>query len=202
ILDPLAHWTISDLLPAFLNLLAGALDFLNPILEVFMSLGSWLWDNFLQPIASWTGGVIVSVLNGLADMLSSIGNWISEHKPLIEDLVLVIGSFAVAWGLVTGAMNLWNIAVGIWNSVGAIATAVTTGFGAAMTAINWPLLIVVAAIGAVIAIGVLLYKHWDEIKAKAIEVWNKIKEKISDFCDKTKEKINEFKERVEIGRAH
>lgn len=196
ILDPLAHWTISDLLPAFLNLLAGALDFLNPILEVFMSLGSWLWDNFLQPIASWTGGVIVSVLNGLVDMLSSIGNWISEHKPLIEDLVLVIGSFAVAWGLVTGAMNLWNIAVGIWNSVGAIATAVTTGFGAAMTAINWPLLIVVAAIGAVIAIGVLLYKHWDEIKAKAIEVWNKIKEKISDFCDKTKEKINEFKERV------
>lgn len=181
ILDPLAHWTISDLLPAFLNLLAGALDFLNPILEVFMSLGAWLWDSFLQPIASWTGGVIVDVLNGLADMLSSIGTWISEHKPLVEDLVLVIGSFAVAWGLVTGAMKLWNIAVGIWNSVGVIATTVTTGFGAAMAAINWPLLIVVAAIGAVIAIGVLLYKHWDVVKAKAIEVWDFIKNKFNEF---------------------
>ncbi|MGG7143543.1 hypothetical protein ACQPVP_08760 [Clostridium nigeriense] len=181
ILDPLAHWTISDLLPAFLNLIAGALDFLNPILEVFMSLGSWLWDSFLQPIASWTGGVIVDVLNGLADILSNIGDWISENKPIVEDLILVIGSFAVAWGLVTGAMNLWNIAVGIWNSVGVIATAVTTGFGAAMTAINWPLLIVVAAIGAVIAIGVLLYKHWDVVKAKAIEVWNGIKAKFEEF---------------------
>lgn len=181
ILDPLAHWTISDLLPAFLNLLAGALNVLNPILEVFMSLGSWLWDNFLQPIASWTGGVIVSVLNGLADMLSSIGAWISEHKPLVEDLILVIGSFATAWGLVTGAMNLWNIATGIWNSVGVIATAVTTGFGTAMQLVNWPILIVVVAIGSLIAIGVLLYKHWDALKAKAIEVWNGIKAKFEEF---------------------
>lgn len=181
ILNPLAHWTISDLLPAFLNLLAGALDFLNPILEVFMSLGDWLWNSFLQPIASWTGGIIVDVLNGLADMLSSIGTWISEHKPLIEDLILVIGSFAVAWGLVTGAMNLWNIAIGIWNTIGVIATTVTTGFGLAMQAVNWPLLIVVAAIGALIAIGVLLYKHWDVVKAKAVEVWDGIKVKFEEF---------------------
>ena len=79
-----------------------------------------------------------------------------------------------------------------------IATAVTTGFGTAMAAVNWPLLIVVAAIGAVIAIGILLYKHWDVVKAKAIEVWNKIKEKISDFCNSAKEKINEFKEKVSV----
>ena len=181
ILDPLAHWTISDLLPAFLNLIAGALNFLNPILEVFMSLGAWLWDSFLQPIASWTGGVIVSVLNGLADMLSNIGTWISEHKPLIEDLILVIGSFAVAWGLVTGAMNLWNIAVGIWNSVGVIATVVTTGFGTAVAFLTSPITLTILAIGALIAIGVLLYKHWDVVKAKAIEVWNGIKAKFEEF---------------------
>ncbi|GAB6170089.1 hypothetical protein JCM1393_25490 [Clostridium carnis] len=181
ILDPLAHWTISDLLPAFFNLLAGALDFLNPILEVFMSLGKWLWDSFLQPIASWTGGMIVSILNGLGDSLSNIGKWISEHKPLVEDLVLVLGSFAAAWGLVTGAMNLWNMAVGIWNSVGVIATTVTTGFGLAMKAVNWPIVIAVAAIGAIIAIGVLLYKHWDVVKAKAIEVWDFIKNKFTQF---------------------
>lgn len=183
ILDPLAHWTISDLLPAFLNLLAGALKVLNPILEIFMSLGAWLWDSFLQQIASWTGGVVVSVLNGLADMLSSIGTWISEHKPLIEDLILVIGSFALAWGLVTGAMNLWNIAVGIWNSIGAIATAVTTGFGAAVAFLTSPITLVILAIGSLIAIGVLLYKHWDVVKAKAIEVWDFIKNKFIAFSD-------------------
>lgn len=181
ILKPLTKWTIEDALPAFFNLLSGALKVLNPILEAFMGMGAWLWDSFLQPIASWTGGVIVSVLNGLADILSNIGTWISEHKPLVEDFILVIGSFALAWGLVTGAMNLWNIAVGIWNSIGGIATAVTMGFGAAIKFLTSPITLVILAIGAVIAIGVLLYKHWDVVKAKAIEVWDSIKEKFNQF---------------------
>ena len=63
--------------------------------------------------------------NGLADKLSDIGDWISENKPLVEDLTLVLGSFALAWGLVTAAVGLWNI-------VGAIATGVTTAFGLAI----------------------------------------------------------------------
>lgn len=174
ILDPLAKWAISDFLPAFLNLVAGALDFINPILEVFMDLGKWLWDEFLQPIASWTGGVIVDILNGLADKLSTIGDWISENKPFVEDFALVLGSFAAAWGLVT-------LAVGIWNVIGVIATAVTTGFGAAITFLTSPIGIAIVAIGAIIAIGVLLYKHWDVIKAKAIEVWDNIKIKFDEF---------------------
>lgn len=181
ILKPLTKWSIEDALPAFFNLLSSALKVLNPILEVFMGLGAWLWDKFLKPIASWTGGVIVSVLNGLAGILSNIGAWISEHKPLVEDFTLVLGSFAVAWGVVTGAIKLWGIAVGIWNTIGAIATTVTTGFGAAMAAINWPIVIAVAAIGSIIAISVLLVKHWDVVKAKAIEVWDSIKEKFNQF---------------------
>ena len=181
ILDPLAHWTISDLLPAFLNLIAGALDFLNPILEVFMSLGSWLWDSFLQPIASWTGGVIVDVLNGLADMLSSIGNWISEHKPIVETFVIILGSFAVAWGLVTLALNgIWLAAVA-WNTICGISTIATTAFGAAVAFLTNPITLAILAIGSIIAIGVLLYKNWDVIKAKAIEVWNGIKAKFEEF---------------------
>ncbi|MGG7215352.1 hypothetical protein ACQPUY_17370 [Clostridium nigeriense] len=181
ILDPLAHWTISDLLPAFLNLIAGALDFLNPILEVFMSLGSWLWDSFLQPIASWTGGVIVSVLNGLADILSSIGTWISEHKPIVETFVIILGSFAIAWGLVTLALNAIWVAAVAWNAICAISTIATTAFGAAVAFLTNPITLTIVAIGALIAIGVLLYKHWDVVKAKAIEVWNGIKAKFEEF---------------------
>lgn len=174
ILDPLAHWTISDLLPAFLNLLAGALDFLNPILEVFMSLGKWLWDEFLQPIAAWTGGVIVDTLNWLADALTVVGDWISKNKPFVEDLTLVVASFAVAWGLVT-------FAVGLWNAVGVVAAAVTTAFGVAIKFLTGPIGIAILAIGAIIAVGVLLYKHWDVIKEKAKEVWDWVKEKFNAF---------------------
>lgn len=174
ILNPLAHWTISDLLPAFLNLLAGALDFLNPILEVFMSLGDWLWNSFLQPIASWTGGIIVDVLNGLADVLTNIGNWISEHKPIVETFIIILGSFALAWGIVTTAIKIWTIVSGI-------ATIATGTLGATVAFLTSPITLAVIAIGALIAIGVLLYKHWDFVKAKAVEVWDGIKVKFEEF---------------------
>ena len=174
ILKPLTKWTIEDALPAFFNLLSGALRALNPILEVFMDLGAWLWDEFLQPIASWTGGVIVDALNGLANGLSKLGDWINENKPIVEIFAIVVGSFALAWGLV-------NAALAIWNGVGVIAAGVTTALGVAFEFATSKVGRTTLIIGAVIAIGVLLYKHWDEIKAKAIEVWDSIKEKFNQF---------------------
>lgn len=166
---PLANWVISDALPAFLRVLAGALKVLNSILEALKPLGTWLWENFLKPLAEWTGGIIVSVLGWIAEKLTAISDWINEHQKTVETIAIIIGSFAAAWGLV-------NVAIGIWNTIGAIATAVTSAFGAAVTFLTSPIGIVTVAIGALIAIVVLLIKNWDTVKATAIDVWNKIKE--------------------------
>ena len=45
-----------------------------------------------------------------------------------------------------------------------------------MTALNLPVLAVVAAIGLAVAAGVWLYKNWDTVKAKAVELGAKISE--------------------------
>lgn len=204
ILDPLAHWAISDLIPAFLNLLAGALDVINPILEVFIDLGKWLWEEFLQPIAAWTGGVIVDVLNGLADVLSAIGDWLSEHKPIVEAFAIVLGSLALAWGLVSGALAIASAVSAIWSGVSYAASVATTAFGLAISFLTSPITLAILAIGAIIAIGILLYKNWDFIKEKAIEIWNNIqttisqtwtsvKSKTSEAWNYVKEKFNQFK---------
>lgn len=83
-------------------------------------------------------------------------------------MTIILGSFAVAWGLVTIALNAWNIAVGIWNVVGSIGSIVTTAFGTAIAFLTSPIGLVILAIGAVIAIIVLLVKHWDNVKSVAI----------------------------------
>ena len=136
ILDPLAHWTISDLLPAFINLVAGALDFLNPILEVFMDAGKWLWDSFLQPIASWTGGVIVDILNGLAGALSKIGDWINRHKETLGKIVKFVASVVAVLGILKLAIWGVGIVIGILSS---------------------PITLIIAGIVALIAIFTQLY---------------------------------------------
>ena len=168
VLAPLSTWTINELVPAFLNVLTGAIDALNSVIEVLQPLGQWLWDNFLAPIAEWTGGVIVDVLDGIAKGLTAVSDWISNNQPLVESIAIVIGSFAAAWGLV-------NIAIKLWNIIGVIATGITSAFGAAVAFLTSPIGIVTVAIGALIAIVVLLAKNWDKVKEAAGKVWDWIK---------------------------
>lgn len=176
ILVPLAKWTIEDVLPKFIDILSGAFEVLNPILQIFGDIFKPIWDNLLKPLAQWTGGIVVDVLTEIGDSLSGLGNWMSEHQTVVEDFIIVVGSFATAWGLVNLALNAWNIGIGIWNGIGTVATAVTTGFGAAMSFLTSPITLTVLAIGAVIAVITLLIKHWDDVKEVAGKCWDKIKE--------------------------
>ena len=186
VLVPLAEWTIEDAAPAAIDLLSEALDFLVEVIEALKPLGKWLWDNFLQPIADWTGSAITDTLSFLAETLEGISTWISENQGLVEAFVIVIGSFAAAWGLVNGALTLWNAAVAIWTAIGPISTAVTTAFGAALNFLMSPITLTVAAIAALIAIIVLLARNWDDVKKAASKCWEWIKgvwESVSTWFD-------------------
>lgn len=116
---PLAKWTIEDLLPAFLDVLAGCLDVLNNALDALKPLWMWAWDNFLEPVASWTGGVIVDVLKGLASALEGISDWIKDNQGPFDAIVVTIGAFAAAWKAVDLAEFLMNAGgvVGIINKL-------------------------------------------------------------------------------------
>lgn len=116
---PLAKWTIEDLLPEFLDVLAGCLDVLNSALDALKPLWMWAWDNFLEPVASWTGGVIVDVLKGLASALEGISDWIKDNQCPFDAIVVTIGAFAAAWKAVDLAEFLMNAGgvVGIINKL-------------------------------------------------------------------------------------
>lgn len=169
ILKPLVTWLGQEAAPVAITIFAGALDVLNSILEALSPLGIWLWEEFLQPIGEWAGGKFIEALTWISEKLTAVSDWISNNQEIVQTIAIILGSFALAWGLV-------NAAIGIWNVVGVIATAVTTAFGAAVAFLTSPIGIVILAIGAVIAIVVLLIKHWDEVKEWAINAWNKIKE--------------------------
>lgn len=176
ILVPLAGWVIEDALPASIDLLSGALEFLCVIISGLQPLAIWLWDNFLEPVAKWTGGKIVDILKKMSDALHGISDWIQRNKDLVDTFIIIIGSLAAAWALVNIALNAWNIAIAVWNAIGVVASAVTTAFGAAVGFLTSPFTLVTLAIGALIAIIVLLVKNWDTVKAVASQVWDGIKQ--------------------------
>lgn len=126
VLVPLAKWTIQDLLPAFLNLVAGALKALNPLIEAFKPIFQWFWDNFLQPIATWTGGVIVNTLNVLADILTTIGNWMSDNKQTVTNMEIAVLGFFGAWKTIE-LMSFIAQSGGVIAALKGITTAIASG---------------------------------------------------------------------------
>ncbi len=116
---PLASWTIEDFLPVFLDVFAGGLRVLTAALEALAPLGQWLWDSFLQPIASWTGGVIVDVLNLIADGLDRIADWISDNQTAVQVAAVTVAAFMAAWGSTELAIALVDIGgiSGVFNKV-------------------------------------------------------------------------------------
>ena len=160
VLLPLGTWTINDVLPSFLKILTGALDILNQAIEDIKPIWKWFWDNVLSPLMTWTGGAIVDVLNGVGDALK----WISDNEAAMS----IIEGVAIAIGLVTGALKLFNIAMGVCNVVIKI-------FAGAMAVLTSPITIVIAIIGALIAVIILCVKHWNQIKETAQKCWEGIK---------------------------
>ena len=75
--------------------------------------------------------------------------------------------------LVSTAIGVAGITA--WNAVAGIGAGITTAFGAAVAFLTSPITLVIAAIGALIAIGYLLYKNWDEISAYLKQIWESIK---------------------------
>ncbi len=127
----------------------------------------------------------------------------------IGETIMLIGLYTkdvIAKGASTVATGAMTVATTVWNTVAGIATTVTTALGTAIKFLTGPIGIVITVIGALIAVGVALYKNWDVIKEKAINLWANIKatferikeaimrpiEAAKDFVGNMIEKIKSF----------
>lgn len=180
VLLPLAGFTITKLIPAFLDALSGAIKLLNGIIDALKPAGKWLFDSFLKPMAQWTGGVIVSVLGGIGKALGVIGDWIGKHSEGFSNFVIAVAAFATALKAISMVQTAVTVVSGIMSAlsgIGGITGALSllgSGLGGIVTLLGGPFAL---AIAAAIAVGVLLWKNWDTVKEKAGQLGKWIGEK-------------------------
>ena len=149
VLEPLVVWAANNLVPTVLHLIAGALKLIGAVIDACAPTFAWLFDNFLRPIAEFTGGIIIGVLQGIGDML----NWIAEQQAVVElikNIALTIGIMVAAWeayqlvaGIVTGiqiamtgAMVAGTTASGAYAAGLGIVTAAQSACATAGTVLN------------------------------------------------------------------
>lgn len=189
VLKPLGNFTVNEILPRFFNTLANVLKIFNNILVALQPLWQWFWNKILSPIATWTGGVFLKVWDLINNALERFAKWCEENPKKIETIAIIIGSFFAAFlivGLVEKILAIVNAIASFSGVIATLSTVMGAGslmsglFGKAIAALTSPAGIAVAAIGAIIAIGVLLWKNWDTIKEKATEIWSKITTYLSE----------------------
>lgn len=107
----------------------------------------------------------------IKDVLVKIGDAVGKFLGFIFDNWELVSTLAIVIGAISAALTIFSTVMGIVNAV-MLASPVT-----------WIVLGIVAAVAALVAIIVLVIKHWDEIKAVTLKVWEAIKKAIKTAID-------------------
>lgn len=139
---------------------------------------AYLADVVLPEISEMLAEIVPQLIEG--------AKWVWEHKNAFIALGAGVGSAVVAFK----ALKTASAAISAFKSLKTILSAASSGgkaLSAVGTVLNAKFLLIAAAIGAVVAICVLVYKNWDKIKAWAVsmgakvsEVWTNIKTGVSN----------------------
>lgn len=168
--DTLAKYDLNLIDQEDLN---AANDF-NDSLDTMKAIGTVA----LQSVGTQLASYLAPALEKVVDWVGKLAQWISNLSPQTLTVIGIIGS-------VIAVMAPLLITIGkIATGIGAVMK-VASGLGSAFTLLTGPVGIVIAIIGALIAVGVLLYKNWDTIKAKVkalkdslVKIWEGIKKAV------------------------
>lgn len=141
----------------------------------------------LETAAITLSTVLAPSIIAITAKITELANKFAALGPETQKTILVIAGIAAVVGPVLIIVGTLVTSIGaIAGAVGAASTAIAAA-GGIMTVITGPIGIAIAAIAALVAGGILLYKNWDTIKAKVKELGDKIKEAWENIKAKTSE---------------
>jgi hypothetical protein len=140
--------------------------------------------------------------------IQSVVDWFTNLDKGTKKIIITLAALAVGIGPVLTVAGKLITGIGSVISVGSKVISVAGKIGTAIVGLNPTILIIIATIGALVAVGVTLYKNWDKIKdaagklkdslsekwdaikSKTTETWNKVKETMSNSMEKAKSYVS------------
>jgi phage-related protein len=131
------------------------------------------------------GESLLPVIETLADiiipLIKNISKFAEENPTLVRNIIIATGAIA---GIIAVVGTLGLLLPSLIAGFGA--------FGAILSFIMSPIGLVVGAIAGLIAVGVLLWKNWEEISDKATMIWNNILNLIKGILKKIGDFIYDY----------
>lgn len=130
----------------------------------------------VETLSADLGQALLPAALGVVEGLRSLVEWASQNQTALTVL-------AVAFAGITAAIIAYSASLTLAASGMTIATAAGAAFGAVVGFLTSPITLVIAAITALVAAGVLLYQNWDTVSAWAASAWESIKQSISSAIE-------------------
>ena len=161
--------------------LAGAFELLSGkvsfIVSGIKSLGLALKALTFDKLVSFGETIYLNALYA-KDFVVNSGKLIVQ----LGKTALELGKSALAWGVHAAQMGLAAAAEIAQSIAAGIAAAATWALNGAISVLTSPITLVIAAIAALIGIGVLLYQNWDTVVEFAKTAWQGLCDFISGIC--------------------
>jgi len=160
-------------------------------------LAGYIYTEFVVPFVNgfvnMMAPAVAVVLDGLGwllDKFTALIDWLlGDGKPVLNTIVTVLGSLALAFSTVKLATIAYQGVLTVLNGVMKAVQLASSIMQKGLLASLGPFNLAVLAIGALIAIGILLYKNWDEISAWLKKTWDGIKTAAVEIFDAIKDAI-------------
>lgn len=182
---------ISNAFKSLITLIVPLIEGLSTILSGFFNGIKMAW----QACGNDVMAVLGTAIGVIAYFVSSIAEIVGESEIVRDALYavgIVLGALVIICTAVAGAFGIVSVAAGV---LGGVISALGTVIGF----LTSPIGLVILAIGALIAVGVLLYRNWEEIKEAALIIWQNICDGIGEAKDVISENINSIKETIISG---
>ena len=143
----------------------------------------------LSTIGMQLAGYLAPAMEKISEVLGKVMGWLSQLDPQVLTIIGIIA------GVIAVLSPLLIVVGKIAFAISSIMTLMST-LGPILAGLSGPIGIVIAIIGALIAVGVLLYKNWDTIKEYAGIVANWVVEKFTALRDGIVNVFNSIKNTV------
>ena len=172
------------------------MDRLKAILGgVINQLGARLAPVLKEQIGPIVEKTIIPALQSLGDLIANLVEWFASLSPGMQKFIFAAAGLAAALGpvlmflgfLVSGLGSLAGIVSSVIGLFGGAAAG--GGLAAVFAAITGPIGIAIAAIAALVAAGVLIYKNWDKIKETGISIWKSFADFFVNIWETIKKKF-------------
>ena len=104
VLEPLAVWTVNELAPATVNMLADALYALSGVLKTLEPVVGWFIDNVIAPLAARFGELVIAVEGNVGQVFRTVGDFFSGKTVDATGLYNAIGGIGDFLGFKSVAM--------------------------------------------------------------------------------------------------